>query len=209
MFGFDAGHDVNIVDGLEERTRLLQKVNSSENGYQLVLPISAKIGTNYVSSHNKFTIRQKSLFLVKAYQIALEEMKVGVRWRDHICQKAVVALNNYGFKAATHAEVVAKWNRVFRVNEKFLHPDPNVRMGEKPKPVLFEVFPNLEAQVHEFVMSRLDCLCVEMIREAVIKVMIPDLMKDVEDDIETGTLAYNLFMESVTHPPTYSMVPND
>ena len=206
LFGFDAGHDVNVVDGLEERIRLLQKVNSSENGYQLVLPIGAEIGTNYVSSHNKFTIRQKSLFLVKAYQIALEEMKVGVRWRDHICHKAVVALNNYGCKAATHAEVVAKWNRHFRVNDKFPHPDPNVRMGKKHKPILFEIFPNLEARVHEFVMSRLDCLCVEMVREVVIKDMIPDLMKELEADNETGTVAYDLLTEYVTHPPTYNMV---
>ena len=56
MFGFDSCPDADVVDGLEERIRLLQKVNSSENSYQLVLPIDAEIGTNYVSSHNKFTI---------------------------------------------------------------------------------------------------------------------------------------------------------
>ena len=64
MFGFDAGHDVNVVDGLEERIRLLQKVNLSENGYQLVLSIGAKIGTNYVSSHNKFTVSSQWHFLL-------------------------------------------------------------------------------------------------------------------------------------------------
>ena len=59
------------------------------------------------------------MFLVKTYQIALDEMKVGVCWIDHICHKAVVELENYGIKAGTHQEVVAKWNRVFYLNDKF------------------------------------------------------------------------------------------
>ena len=80
------------------------------------------------------------MFLVKAYQIALDEMKVGVRWTDHICHKAVVELNNYGVKTATHREVVTKWNRVFCLNDKLPHPNPNVRMEKKPKPVMFGVF---------------------------------------------------------------------
>ena len=116
LCGFDAYPNVDVVAGLEERIELLQKVNTSENGYQLVLPIGAEIGHNYVSNHNKFTIRQKLLFLLKAYQIALDEMKVGVRWLDHICHKAVVELNNYGIKTATHRAVVARWNRVFCLN---------------------------------------------------------------------------------------------
>ena len=57
LFGFDSYLDVDVVEGLEERIQLLQKVNESENRYQLVLPIGAKIGHKYVSLHNKFTIR--------------------------------------------------------------------------------------------------------------------------------------------------------
>ena len=57
LFRFDSYLDVDVVEGLEERIQLLHKVNSSENGYQLVLPIGAKICHKYVSSHNKFTIR--------------------------------------------------------------------------------------------------------------------------------------------------------
>ena len=177
LFGFDLYPHCDVVAGLEERIDLLKKVNASENGYQLVLPIGAEIGDNYVSNHNKFIIRQKSLFLLKAYQIALDEMKVGVRWVDHICHKAVVVLKDYGFKDTTNAEVGSKWNCVFRLNDKLPHPNPNVRMGEKHKPVLFEVFPNIEAQVQEFVMNHLGYFCVEMLREVLIKNMIPDLIK--------------------------------
>ena len=133
-------------------------------------------------------------------------MKVGVRWVDHICHKAVVVLNDYGFKATTNSEVVSKWNLVFRLNDKFPHPNPNVRMGKKPKPVLFEVFPNLEARVQEFVMNHLDCFCVEMLREVLIKNMIPDLIKELELDDETDTVAYELLRDYVIRPPTYNSV---
>ena len=53
LFGFDSYPDVDVVAGLEERIRLLQKVNLSEIGYQLVLSISAKIAHDYVSLYNK------------------------------------------------------------------------------------------------------------------------------------------------------------
>ena len=79
-------------------------------------------------------------------------------------------------------------------------------MGKKPKPVLFEVFPNLEARVHEFVMIHLDYFCVEMLREKLIKKMIPDLIKELEVDNETDTVAYELLNNYVIRPPTYNSV---
>ena len=75
LFRFADYPGVDIVAGLEERLDLLKKVNSYENDYKLVLPMAAEKGANYVSNHNKFTIRPKSLFLLKAYQIALDKMR--------------------------------------------------------------------------------------------------------------------------------------
>ena len=155
LFGFADYPGVDVVAGLEERIDLLKKVNSYEIGYKLVLPMAVEKGNNYVSNH-KFTIRPKSLFLLKAYQIALDKMRVGVRWVDHMCHKEVRELNSYGIKTATHKEVVAKWNQDFRISDKFPHPNPSVRMGKKAKPVLFEVFSHLEARLQEFVMKHLD-----------------------------------------------------
>ena len=118
---------MDVVACLEERIDLLKKVNSYENGYKLVLPMAAEKGDNYVSNHNKFTIRQKSLCLLKVYQIAFDKMRVGVRWVDHICHKAVRELNSCGIKTATHKEVVTKRNRDFRISDKFPHPNRSVR----------------------------------------------------------------------------------
>ena len=79
-------------------------------------------------------------------------------------------------------------------------------MGEKLKPVLFEIFPNLEARVQEFVMTHLDCFCVEMLREDLIKNTIPDLIKELEVDHETDTVAYELLNDYVIRPATYNSV---
>ena len=47
--------------------------------YQLVIPMT-KDSSLGLSSHNKFTIRNKSLFLLRAYQVALSKLRVGVKW---------------------------------------------------------------------------------------------------------------------------------
>ena len=79
-------------------------------------------------------------------------------------------------------------------------------MGKKPKPVLFEVFPNLEARVQEFVMMHLDHFCVEMLREELIKNIIPDLIKELEVDNDTDTVAYELLNDYNIRPPTHNSV---
>ena len=79
--------DVDVVEALNERICLLQKVNETEHGYKLVIPMTED--SSCLSTHNIFTIRNKSLFLIRAYQIALEEMKVGVQWSRDCCQPAV------------------------------------------------------------------------------------------------------------------------
>ena len=55
-------------------------------------------------------------------------------------------------------------------------------------------------------MQHLDWFCVEMLRDELIKNMIPNLMKEVEKDDETDTVAYELLQDYVIQPPTYSSV---
>ena len=67
---------VDAVEVLQDRINLLTKVNATEDGYQLVIPmVMTDKKTDCVSSHNKFTTRHKALFLISAYEKALEENK--------------------------------------------------------------------------------------------------------------------------------------
>ena len=192
LFGFDEiDDDVDVVEGLKDRILLLQKVNEREDGYQLVIPMTED-SSDCVSNHNKFTIRNKSLFLIRAYQIALEKPRVGVRWIDDCCQPAVDELNNLGVKTTQSKKTIGKWNRDFRKHEKFPHPNVHVRMGKKPKPPIFELYPHLEATVGEFVIKHLDFFTVEMLRSELVTEMIPKLVKECEDAKEEDSLGYKV-----------------
>ena len=70
-------------------------MQEEDDGYQLMIPMTTDSSLG-LSSHNIFTIRSKSLFLLKAYQIALEKMRVGVRWIDDCCKQAVIFINSLG-----------------------------------------------------------------------------------------------------------------
>ena len=55
-------------------------------------------------------------------------------------------------------------------------------------------------------MKHLDWFCVEMIRNELITNMIPNLMKEVEEDNETDSVVYELLKDYVIQPPSYSSV---
>mmetsp|Transcript_27620 Transcript_27620/g.59008 ORF Transcript_27620/g.59008 Transcript_27620/m.59008 type:complete len:743 (+) Transcript_27620:485-2713(+) len=208
LFGFfgDGDEDINVVvEGLHERINLLKKVQEDDDGYQLVIPMTEDSSLG-LSSHNKFTIRNKSLFLLKAYQIALEKMRVGVRWIEDCCKQAVTFINSLGIKTTVSGKTVGDWHRHFRKNDKFPHPNPHVRMGKKPTPALFELFPQLEARVREFIMKHLDCFAVEMLRGELITVMIPKLMEEMNADGDSESLGYKLLVNYTDKPPSYSSV---
>ena len=55
-------------------------------------------------------------------------------------------------------------------------------------------------------MNHFDCFGMEMLREVLIKNMIPDRIKELELDDETDTVAYELLRDCVICPPTYNSV---
>ena len=88
MFGFPPNEDIDVVEALLERIALLKKVNESEDWYQSVIPVCDGSNNN-LSSHNIYTLRHKSLFLIRAYQIVLERLILGVPWVANYCASAV------------------------------------------------------------------------------------------------------------------------
>ena len=145
----------DIRDDLNKGMSLLKQVNWSEGGYQLIFLMTKDSGL-CLSSHNIMTLRHKSCFLIRAYQIAIRMMRVGVQWIRDCCDPAAKDLNELGIVTAINGETVAKWNTLFCKNEQLPHPNVWARIGKKPKPPIFELFPLLEAEVNEYVMKHLD-----------------------------------------------------
>ena len=92
------------------------------------------------------------------------------------CEKAVAECHKMGIETTKNGRRVADWKPNFRKADKFHHPNSHVRMGKKRTPPLFDLFPQLEARVREFITKHLDCFAVEMLRGELINVMIPKLV---------------------------------
>ena len=52
------------------------------------------------------TLRHKSCFLIRAYQIAIRMMRVGVQWIRDCCDPAAKDLNELGIATAINEETV-------------------------------------------------------------------------------------------------------
>ena len=90
----------------------------------------------------------------------------------NVVLEAINELNKLGIKTTTNKGVLAKWNRQFRLHEKFPHPNPCVANVKKPFPPLFDFFPEAKAMVKEYALKQLDCFGVEMMRDELINAII-------------------------------------
>jgi hypothetical protein len=100
---------------------------------------------------------------------------------------------------------VSEWNRLFRRNGKFCHPNKYVANGIKqPKPKIFALFPQAAAMVTEFVLRRLDHITSEMVQYELISKIIPALEE--EAAVEKIPEEYDYISGLVEKPPSKSTV---
>ena len=129
------------------------------------------------------------------------------KWVDQCCFEAINELNKLGIKTTTNKGVLAKWNRQFRLHEKFPHPNPYVANGKKPIPPLFDFFPEAKAMVKEYALKKLDCFGVEMMRDELITSIIPGLLEQAHNDnVDPDSLHYNILLNYQAKKPSYSTV---
>ena len=100
---------------------------------------------------------------------------------------------------------VSEWNRLFRRNGKFFHPNKYVSNGiNQPKPKIFALFPQAAAMVTEFVLRRLDHITSEMVQYELISKIIPALEE--EAAVEKIPEEYDYISGLVEKPPSKSTV---
>ena len=136
LFGFNEGDDV--YNKLGERVTLLKGALQKPDGYKSILQRSEEP----LNADQVFKIRNKCVFLIQAYQIALEKLGTNnTRWKKDCCQEAVNRINDIGFDTTINANTLMNWNIDFRKYEQFHHPDIHVANNIKPTPAMFEYFP--------------------------------------------------------------------
>jgi hypothetical protein len=89
-------------------------------------------------------------------------------WIGTCYKEGVKKLSSLGFNLTVDLYRISVWNRVFQQNGNFPHPNHYVSNGMKPKPPIFDVFPEAAAMTCEFVYSHLDHFTVEMLRNELI-----------------------------------------
>ena len=110
-------------EAIQRRIILLQSVHESSESWRGV--VKGGDTENYCTKTEIFEIRQRSMFLCLAYQLALAKMNT---WTWHkCCKEACITLNRLGLNQATFYKTVAEWNMVFRQFESFPHPNPYVQ----------------------------------------------------------------------------------
>ena len=101
LFGFEYGDDVYV--GVQKRIQLLSDALNLYDGYKNIVEGEGE----GLSEYQVFNIRNKSLYLRCAYDIALKRLgKDTLNWTMGCCKEAVLKVNEMGIQATTSARTV-------------------------------------------------------------------------------------------------------
>ncbi|KAG7339826.1 hypothetical protein IV203_028287 [Nitzschia inconspicua] len=153
----------NCLSAVERRIKLLQRAQQFEGWRDLV---HGRDPDNVCSNYDKLVIRQKSMFILKAYQIAILEMNRKT-WLE-CCEIAVHEINLLGVTLTTRGDNLSRWHRLFRTREAFLHPNLEARVGRDPLPPFLRTFPDAATKIKQFCRVNLLNLNVETVHQFIL-----------------------------------------
>ena len=170
---------VNVEQTMANRIRVLKSVQQEADGWKKVVYTH---DVHDACSHTDvFILRQKSLFICRAYELALDKLPF-TTWND-CCQQAIDELSVFGFNLATNSRTVANWNQSFRKHALFPHPNPLVASGIKVESPGFVCFPEAKSKLTAFARENLATLSVDTLHAFVNDELIPFLLsRQVDDD---------------------------
>ena len=103
-------------------------------------------------------------------------------------------LSVIGISYATNPQTVANWNKEFRQNEFFHHPNPLIARGKKAKPPLFDLFPDVSEKITTYCNKNMAHLSIDAVHEHITTNIIPNLQtKPPHDDL--GRQLINSFIQ--------------
>ena len=63
------------------------------------------------------------------------------------CEEAIKKMNEVGIRTITNSKTVMQWNRIFRVNENFPHPNIFIEMDKTYRSPFLDTFPEAKLQI--------------------------------------------------------------
>jgi len=178
LFGFSYKNGDDVYLGLGLQ-QIVESLSYTQQSHDGYKRFVAHVEREPLTPKQIFHIQNQCLYLRTAYSIALTKM---------------------GTDSNT-------WIGTFRRDGKFPHPNHYVANGLKPKPPIFDVFPEAAAMTSEFVYNHLDHITVEMLRNELITHILPGLKKKAEDEqVPVDSSEFMLLSRLSTQLPSYSTV---
>ena len=173
---FPMENEDNVFTAVENRIKILLRVGQQEDGWRAV--IAGGDSGNACTGAEIFGLRRRCTILCKAYLIAISPDR-GIHfgkktWLD-CCQEACDDQNAVGNNQATNGKIVTMWNIVFRVNNEFPHPHPDVGINKKPVPALMRAYPEIKDEIAKFCVGNLKCLSIEKVHGFIHENLLGDL----------------------------------
>ena len=174
---------IDIFDGILNNTIDISCIVNKAQDYEL-------------NTRQTIAIRQRIQYLRMAYFNVLDsELNQPVRF-NKCCEKAIQKLSELGIRVIKNYKTIMEWNRIFRTNEMFPHPNYYVEMGKSDQPVFLESFPEVKLELNEWVKMNLANLNCENIGIQLKQKILPNIYQTYlqECGLDNHQLSFNDFL---------------
>ena len=148
-----------------------------------------------LESHEAGIILNQCYYLRQAYRIALDSMpkKTWVK----CCEEAIQRMKEMGNAKIKHSKTLRRWNKMFRRNEIFPHPNVNIEMRREYSPVLLDVYPEAREKICEWASKNIDKLSCEALVDFVNGELIQELYRRHVNECGLTCLSMDDFRKSL------------
>ena len=102
---------------------------------------------------------------------------------SHCCKKAIQHMReNCGVNIINNHKILMRWNRIFRLDEVFPHPNSNIQHGNTYHSDFLDAFPETKILICQWANKNLDKLCCENIGIFIRNDIVPKIYKTYLED---------------------------
>ena len=125
-------------------------------------------------------------YLRFTYLSCLEKIHINERFNFRLaCNEAIKQMNRNGVSLLNNNQVLMRWNRIYKVNERFPHPNTNTQNGHMYVPVFLDTFPEVKESIRKWANNNLDQLNCENVQREIKTNIIPNIYRTYLDDCDS------------------------
>ena len=147
-----------------------------------------------LSEYHLMLCFQRIQYLRTAYHIVLENKGRGNSSFIRCCKDSIDRCKSSGLTLINNPNILMKWNRFFRINEIFPHPNNYIEMGRKYHSPFLDSFPEAKLSLRDWANDNLDILSCQAVSIQLQQNIIPNIFNSLPDDLQAEGLTYKNFL---------------